>query len=133
MDFYSEKSNLKFIILLLGTFIGLSTLLYTNHIANRMADEEQYKAKLWAEAIVRKAKLVRYTKDLFSKLAEDERKKVNIYAQSTKFVLTIDNKHNELITFFNDIITSNTDIPAILVDQDGTLQASRNIDLPPVK
>jgi len=117
MDLYSEKSNLKFIILLLGTFVGLSTLLYTNHIANQMADEEQYKAKLWAEAIVRKAKLVRYTKELFGKLAEDERKKVNIYAQSTKFILSYDNN----------------DLPAILVDQDGTITGARNIEIPKVK
>jgi two-component sensor histidine kinase len=128
MDVYSQKSNLKLILLLIGLFIGLSTVLYTNHLANKMAGEEKYKAKLWAEAIARKAKLVRYTKDLFTKLAADERRKVNIYAQSTKFVLTIDN--NDLLTFFNDIITSNTDIPAILTDDKGNIQGSRNIDLP---
>lgn len=128
MDIFSKKSNLKLILLLTGSFIGIATVLYTSHIANKMAKEEQYNARLWAEAIERKARLVRYTKDLFTKLAQDERQKVSIYAKSTEFVLTIDN--NELLTFFNDIITSNDDIPAILVDQKGNIIGSRNIEIP---
>lgn len=132
MDLNSKKSNLKLILLLTGIFIGLATVLYTNHLANKMADEEKYKAKLWAEAIARKAKLVRYTKELFTKLAADERRKVNIYAQSTYFLLTIENKdeNNELTTFFNEIITSNTDIPAILTGAQGNIIAARNMELP---
>ena len=128
MDVYSQKSNLKLILLLLGLFIGLATILYTDHLANKMAGEEKYKAKLWAEAIARKAKLVRYTKDLFTKLAADERKKVNVYAQSTKFLLTVED--NEQLTFFNDIVTSNTDIPAIYTDDKGNILGARNIELP---
>ena len=128
MDVYSKKSNLKFILLILALFIGIATVLYTDHLAGKMATEEKYKARLWAEAIARKAKLVRYTKELFTKLAADERKKVNIYAQSTKFLLTVDN--SEQLTFFNDIITSNTDIPAIWTDDKGNILGSRNIELP---
>ena len=128
MDVYSQKSNLKLILLLLAIFLGISTVLYTNHLAGKMAREEKYKAKLWAEAIARKAKLVRYTKELFTKLAADERRKVNVYAQSTKFVLTVDN--NEQLTFFNDIITSNNDIPAILTDDKGNILGARNIVIP---
>ena len=128
MDVYTQKSNLKLVLLLLGLFIGIATVIYTDHLANKMAGEEKYKAKLWAEAIARKAKLVRYTKELFTKLAADERRKVNVYAQSTKFVLTVDN--NEQLTFFNDIITSNNDIPAILTDDKGNILGARNIELP---
>lgn len=128
MDVYTRKSNLKLILLLLGVFIGLCTVLYTNHLANKIAKEEKYKARLWAEAIARKARLVRYTQDLFSKLAADERRKVNVYAQSTKFVLTVND--NEMLTFFNDIVTSNNDIPAILTDEQGNILGARNIVLP---
>ena len=127
MDPYSQKSNLKLILLLIAIFIGLSTVLYTNQLANKMAHEEKYKAKLWAEAIERKAKLVRYTKELFTKLAADERRKVNVYAQSTKFLISVD---GDLLTFFNDIITSNNDIPAILTDEHGNIKISRNIEIP---
>lgn len=126
MDIYTRKSNLKLILLLIGVFIGLSTILYTNRLSNKIAEDEKYKVKLWAEAIARKAKLVRYTKELFSKLADEERRKVNVYAQSTKFVLTAED--NEEITFFNEIITANTDIPAILTDEHGNILAARNTD-----
>ncbi len=130
MDVYTQKSNLKLILFLLGLFIGIATVLYTDHLAGKMAKEEKYKAKLWAEAIARKAKLVRYTKDLFTRLAADERRKVDIYAQSTKFLLTIDNNNNDQLTFFNDIITSNTDIPAIWTNDKGEILGARNIELP---
>ena len=132
MDVYSRKSNLKLILLLLGTFIGLATITYTNRLANQIAEEEKYKAKLWAEAIGRKAKLVRYTKELFTKLAQEERRKVNVYAQSTAIILSVEDKkeNNDLLTFFNDIITSNNDIPAILCDGQGNILGVRNIELP---
>jgi two-component sensor histidine kinase len=128
MDVYSQKSNLKLILLLLGTFIGTCTVLYTNHLANRMADEERHKARLWAEAIARKATLVRYTKELFSKLAEDELNKVTNYRKSTEFLLTTTS--NDERNFFLDIITSNQDIPTILTDDQGQIDTYRNIPLP---
>ncbi len=128
MDIYSQKSNLKLILLLVGVFIGLCTVIYTNKLANKIEEEEKFKATLWAEAIGRKAKLVRYTKELFTKLAADERKKVNVYAQSTKFVLSVND--NEMLTFFNDIVTANTDIPAILTNDKGQIIGTRNIELP---
>jgi two-component system, sporulation sensor kinase D len=131
MDVYKEKSNLKLILFLLGVFIGLATITYTNHLATIIAKEENRKAKLWADAIERKARLVRYTKDLFTRLAQDERGKVNIWAQSTKFILTVED--NEQLTFFNEIITSNNDIPVILTDEFGNVIATRNIDLPGLK
>ncbi len=128
MDIYTRKSNLKMALLIIGVVIGAATVAYTNRLANKISKEEKYKAKLWAEAIARKAKLVRYTKDLFSRLAADERKKVNVYAQATKFILT--SEGNEQLTFFNEIITSNNDIPAILTDSKGNILGARNIAIP---
>mgnify|MGYP003342317010 CR=1 FL=1 len=132
MDIYSRKSNLKLVLLMMGVIIGIATVVYTNHLAGKIANEEKYKAKLWAEAIARKARLVRYTKELFTKLAADERRKVNVYAQSTKFLLKVKEEDNEMITFFNEIVTSNTDIPAILTDESGNILGARNITLPKV-
>jgi signal transduction histidine kinase len=128
MDIYTRKSNLKLILLLIAVVIGIATVWYTNQLAAKISKEEKYKVKLWAEAIGRKAKLVRYTKELFTKLAAEERRKVWVYAQSTKFILTTED--NELLTFFNDIITSNNDIPAILTDGKGNILGARNIDIP---
>lgn len=128
MDIYTRKGNLKLMLLITGVVIGIATVWYTNRLAAKISRDEQYNAKLWAEAIGRKARLVRYTKDLFTRLAADERRKVAVYAQSTKFILTTED--NELLTFFNDIITSNSEIPAILTDGQGNILGARNIDLP---
>ncbi len=128
MDIYTRKSNLKLVLLIIGVVIGVATVAYTNHLANKMAREEKYKARLWAEAIGRKARLVRYTKELFTQLAKEERTKVKVYAESTKFILQVND--NELLTFFNDVITSNNDIPAILCDQRGNILGARNMDIP---
>lgn len=128
MDIYTRKAKLKMVLLIIGVVIGAATVAYTNRLANKISREEKYKAKLWAEAIARKAKLVRYTKDLFSRLAADERKKANVYAQATKFILS--SEDNEQLTFFNEIITSNNDIPAILTDGKGNILGARNITIP---
>ncbi len=125
MDIYSKKGNFKLIILFMALLIGGATVAYTNFLANKISTEEKRKAKLWADAIEKRAQMLNYTFDLFNKLATDERQKVNIWAQSTKFILTIDD--NELLTFFNDVVTSNDNIPVLLVNENGTVVSSRNV------
>ncbi|MFN8277628.1 MAG: HAMP domain-containing sensor histidine kinase [Chitinophagales bacterium] len=126
MDIYSKKSNLKLVLLLIATALGLLTLVYTNYLSNRIAREEKFKARLWAEAISSKAQLVRYTNNLFTRLQEDERKKVNVWARSTAFLVTVDN--NEELTFFTDIVTGNNEIPVIWTDENGKIIDHRNFD-----
>lgn len=131
MDIYTKKYNYKVILFAVAVLIAVLTAFYTNYITQRIAKEEKLRAKLWAEAIVKRANLVKYTNDLFSKLAEDERKKVNVWAQSTKFLVSVEN--NEELTFFSDIVTSNTDIPVILTDQNGVILNVRNYSLPVIQ
>lgn len=124
MDIYARKNNYKLIIFFTALLIGIGTVVYTNYLANSISKNEKKKAKLWADAIARRAQMLNYTYDLFNKLATDEREKVNIWAQSTKFILTVDD--NDLLTFFNEIVTANNNIPVLLVNEDGTVLSSRN-------
>ncbi|MBX2909656.1 MAG: HAMP domain-containing histidine kinase [Chitinophagales bacterium] len=126
MDIYSKKSNYKFIIFLIAMIIGTGTVVYTNNLANKIAKNEKKKAKLWADATEKRAQMLGYTYELFNKLATDEREKVNVWAQSTKFILTVED--NDLLTFFNEIVTSNDNIPVLLVSEDGTVLSARNTD-----
>jgi nitrogen-specific signal transduction histidine kinase len=125
MDIYTRKTSLKLILLLLGSAIGLTTIAYTNYLTNRIAEEEKNKARLWADAIEKRAQLLRYTYELFGRLSADERDKVKVWAQSTRFILTVDD--NELLTFFNDIIIGNIDIPVILVTDKSKIISARNV------
>lgn len=126
MDIYARKTNFKLLILVTALLIGVATVAYTNFLANRISVEEKKKATLWADAIEKRAKMINYTYDLFNKLATDERQKVNVWAQSTKFILTVED--NETLTFFNDIVTSNDNIPVLLVNENGTIISSRNLE-----
>ena len=63
--------------------IGVS-LWYTNTLVNKIAQEERVKVKLWADAIKKKADLVKYTNELFNKIKIDERKKVELWAEATR-------------------------------------------------
>ncbi len=127
MDIYKRRSNLKLVLLAIAVTIGLLTTLYTNYLTNKIASEEKRKARLWAEAITSKAHLVRYTNDLFERLALDERKKVDIWSQATKLIIKVED--GDVLTFFSQILTGNTDIPVILADDNGKLIEFRNFDL----
>ena len=127
MDIYKRRSNLKLVLLVIAVAIGLITTLYTNYLTQKIASEEKRKANLWAEAITSKAHLVRYTNDLFERLALDERKKIDIWSQATKLIVKVED--GDVLTYFSQILTSNTDIPVILADEDGKLIEYRNFKL----
>ena len=50
MDIYNKKQRWKFILFLAAAIIGISSLLYTNRLVKILAEEEQKKVELWAEA-----------------------------------------------------------------------------------
>ena len=75
MNIYSKKQRWKFILAAIAAIIVFVSLWYTNVLVSQIADEEQNKAKSWAEAIQRKAELVNYTGELFQKIKEEETKK----------------------------------------------------------
>ncbi len=53
MDLYVKKNRWKLFLLLLGAIIGIISILYSNYITSRLADEEKKKVELWAEAMKR--------------------------------------------------------------------------------
>lgn len=67
-----------------------------------------------------------YTNKLVQKLANEEQKKVLLWANATKQLIKAD--ENTDINFLLDIIKDNQTIPVILVDDDGSIIANRNLD-----
>jgi len=126
LNIQARKFRLKLLLLLLGTAIALTTIFYFNYLTDRIEREERAKAKLWAQAIGRKARLVKYTKELFDKLSRDQRQKVDVFARSLSLLLTVEDQ--ESLNFINQIVTSNTDIPVILTDEQNQILSSRNVD-----
>jgi two-component system, sporulation sensor kinase D len=128
MDIYKRRSNLKLVLIALAVSIGLLTTVYTNYLTQKIAKEEQDKARLWAEAITSRAHLVRYTNNLFARLALDERKKMDIWSQATQLIITVED--GKMLTFLSQVLTGNNDIPVILTDDNGKFIEFKNFTLP---
>jgi len=126
MDFYTNQNKWKFILSLLGVIIILSSLWYSNLLVNKVRERERENIQIWASAIHKRAELVRTTDLFFSQLQTEERKKVNLLAKAYKKINEED--LNEDLTFYFDIITSNTTIPVIQSNNKNEILGSMNLD-----
>ncbi len=124
MNLYSKKQRWKIVLLLAALLIAFGTIWYTSYIASKVQKEERQKVKLWSETIRKKAALVKLTNQSFSALANEERKKVELWVMATKEL----EKDLSDYTFALNIIQSNTTIPLILVDYQGNISSSLNIE-----
>lgn len=124
MSIYSQKQQWKLGLFLVALFIVFTSLWYTNKLVTSIANDEKSKIKLWADAVQKKAKLVKFTNVLFQKLQSEERKKAELYALATKQL------NNELsdISFVLKVLQDNTTVPVILTDDKDNIVASRNFD-----
>ncbi|MBL7969515.1 MAG: HAMP domain-containing histidine kinase [Prolixibacteraceae bacterium] len=68
-----------------------------------------------------------YTHWLVEKMAQEERKSVELWAKATKRLITSGINSDQDITFLNDIIVGNTTIPIIHTDSLDRILGSRNI------
>ncbi|NTW31154.1 MAG: HAMP domain-containing histidine kinase [Bacteroidetes bacterium] len=126
MDIYVQKRKWKWLLLAFAFVIIGASLWYTSVLADKIAKDERKKIETWAEAVQKKASLVRYTKDFFEKLKTEERKRVELWAEATKRLIQANN--TEDLTFYSEIISGNTNIPVILTDEKGNITAAKNVD-----
>ena len=125
MDIYTRKRRWKIVLSILGmTIIGVS-LFYTTLIVRKFATQERNNVRLWADAVQRKARLVRYTESFFGQLQEQERKRVELLANVYKQLL---DENQSDYNFYLDIISNNNTIPIILTDYKGMVIDYKNLD-----
>ncbi|MGZ4054031.1 MAG: sensor histidine kinase [Bacteroidia bacterium] len=124
MSIYSKKQAWKLWLFTTAVIIVGASLWYTNTIVNKIAQEERKKVKLWADAIKKKADLVKYTNELFEKIKADERKKVELWAEATRQLSQDLSDYG----FVLKVVSDNTTVPVILTDEHGTVITSRNLD-----
>ncbi len=125
INIYQNKSTSKIIILVLAVLIAFTSLWYTNRLAIKIAKEEETQAKLWARAISKRANLVKLTANLFEKIGEDQREKIETWAEATSLIVKVNDV--EAIHFLSKIIIGNHSIPVIQTDKDNKILSSRNI------
>lgn len=105
MDIYLKRKRGKILLLLVAVIIGLASLLYTNWLTGKMANEERKKVELWAEATKR--------------LAETG---IQNGSQAD-----IEQLNTAYLTLIQSILEQNTTIPVLIVEPDGSFNYDANI------
>lgn len=126
MDIYVQKRKWKWLLLAFAFLIIGASLWYTNILVGKIAGDERKKVETWADAVQKKASLVKYTEEFFEKIKIEERKRVELWAEATKRLIEADN--TEDLTFYSEIISGNTNIPVVVTDENGNITLTRNID-----
>ena len=126
MQFYHRKRNWKYLLFGIAVIIFGVILYVSNLLVEKIAKEEQLKVKIWADAILHSAKLVNHTQSFFDAVRIEEAKHAEFHAKALRKV--IDAKLGEDITFYTEVITSNTTIPVVIVSEKGNIDAATNTD-----
>jgi nitrogen-specific signal transduction histidine kinase len=124
MNIYTRKVLWKRLLFLLAVIIVGISLWYTNILVKKIADEERNKVSLWAEAIKRRAALIKYTGVLFDRLGAEEYKRMELWAEATRRLSMAESDFD----FYLKIVSSNTTIPVILTNDKGEITTWLNID-----
>ena len=104
MDIYLKRKRGKILLLIAAILIGVTSLLYTQWITGKMAQEERKKVSLWAEA----------TKELIA---------ASIEVTSPE----MERLNTNYLNFLNLVATQNTTIPIIIIEKDGSFNIDANI------
>ena len=126
MNVYGTKRRWKFWFYGSAVIAFVIVIYYSNLLINNIACEERQRIEIWADAIVYKAELVNHTEKFFEKIKIEEGKRASILAQAIQKVNEA--SLDEDLTFFMNILTSNSTIPCIIVDQKGKIDDAINVD-----
>lgn len=126
MNIYSKKRSWKVLLLGFASFIVVISLWYTNGFISKLAKNEKVQVELWANAISRKANLVKYTESLFDNLRAKEQNYVYLWSEATKKLIFANNDDD--LNFYTGVISGNKDIPLIVTDEEGNITAGKNLD-----
>lgn len=91
-----------------------------------------YKKRRWKQILFLSAIIIGigsllYTNTLVKQTSNEERAKVERWAEAIRLLVTHDNLGSDVNLFLNQILSTNTTIPIILVDDNGQINTDRNI------
>lgn len=129
MDLYASKQRWKLLLVMLALFVVGASLFYSNQGIQKIGSRERTKAKQWALALRKKAELVELSSQIFGALQEKERQKMELVVQANRTLLSAsDLGMSQDVDFALQIIEANKDIPFILLNEDGSVSQSRNLE-----
>ena len=121
MDIYLKRKRGKIIFLIIAVIIGVTSLVYTSWLTEKMAKEEQKKVELWAEATERqndisiifrneKGEVITETGEVIPEVILKEKEEIE----------------DKYLGFISMVSSQNSTIPIILVEAD-TIKLDANI------
>lgn len=126
VNLYERKKRWKLVLAVVALLIISASVYYTNSLVSQFAREERNQVRLWADAVERRASLMQYQEQFFVELRNQERKRVELLAETYRRVLF--GPLDEELTFYLEIISNNTSIPVIIVDASNQIVTHQNLD-----
>jgi signal transduction histidine kinase len=123
-NIYSRKRHWKILLFVFAIVIIAFSLWYSNVLVKKIARDERMKINIWANALQTRARLVNSTQKFFTQIQDEERNKVELYAEAQKRF--VNSKPDEDPSFYMKIIMNNTSIPVILTDGKGNITSHVN-------
>ncbi|MCE3295345.1 MAG: hypothetical protein K0R65_1059 [Crocinitomicaceae bacterium] len=128
MNLYSNKQKWKIAFLFVALVLVAISLFVSNRIVTKVSEQERNRVKQWADAIKKKAELVRLTNRTFSQLREKEHSEMEMWIEATKEISKpVAGDAFPDYKFPLNIINKNKDIPVILFDNQGTISGNVNL------
>ena len=120
--YYRKRFIVILLIVFSAIFIGL--LMFSNNLVEKLKAEEKNNIALWVNAVQKRSQLIENTKVIFDRIDSMESSRAQIFASVYQRIIDIPNYVD--MTFYEQLINSNTTIPYILTDEDYHINASRN-------
>lgn len=126
MNLYSNKQKWKIALLIFALLLVGASLFVSNRIVTKVGERERERARQWADAIKKKIELVKLTNNTFSKLRDNERKKMQLWVEATIEVSSGAPLDAPIDNLAVKIVSENNEIPVILLDNYGGV-SGRNL------
>ncbi|PKR82115.1 hypothetical protein CW751_01905 [Brumimicrobium salinarum] len=130
MKLYSNKQKWKIALLFVAIILVGASLFASNKIVNEVAKRERERVTQWADAIKKRAELVRLTNNSFEELRKKELNEMQLWIDATKEIsrkTSLENQQSYDLPL--KIINRNDDIPVIVLDQEDVVSTYINISL----
>ncbi len=120
-----QKARWKWLLFLFSTTILVFIVYYSDKLISNIAKEERTRIEIWAGAISYKAQFLNETERFFNSIKLEEGNHATLLAKTIKKVAEAD--FNEDLSFYQDIISSNSTIPTIIANSKGEIDAAVNV------
>lgn len=117
--------RIKYIIFFTAILTIAAIFLLLNRTINGIKCEERKQVLLWAEAIQKRNAIMEHSAQVFTKLQEDERRKIDMWSEAQHLILKETN--SRFLSYLLTVISSNKNIPIILTDVDGVVISTANL------